>query len=1364
MSDEPLDQDGTKARNGQPENRQDRLTEPVDHENPPRLAFPVVAIGGSAGGLEAFIAFFRAMPASPGMAFIVVQHLPADRESMIAEILSRHTTMPVQQIEDGVAVEEDNVYVIRPGKTLTLKQGRLHLSESLSKPGHGRPIDDLFRSVAEEQRERAICIIMSGMGSNGSAGTEAIKTVGGLAIAQDPDTAKYPSMPRHLIDSRNADLILRPEEMPEALLGYTRHFYVSGRGRSAAAMPRAEQALGEILTILRTRARHDFTGYKKATILRRIQRRMGLAQVETLPDYVTILRQNPGEITALVDDLMIHVTGFFRDPEAWEALRTQVIIPIVREKEQDGTIRCWVTACATGEEAYTLAMLLHEVADVERKILDIKVFATDMAERTLSHARSGVYPGGIEGEIAPERLERFFDRDDSVFRVKREIRESVVFAPQNVTQDPPFSRLDIVTCRNLLIYLEPELQERVLSLMHFGLVDGGILFLGSSETVSTADTLFTPVDKRFRIYRRVGPTRHGILDFPRPSFPGYADLERAVLRPGAKATLAQITSRVLLERHTPAAVTIDRQHRVAFFHGKTDEFLTQPAGEPTRDLMQLVREPIRGAVRTALQKVAADNAPHTIRDGYLDSPEGRLRIVVTVEVLEEKQAPGCFLVSFAKQPELVAQPAAEGKADPVSAQLQLELERMRDELQSTVEELQSSNEELETSKEELQSLNEELVTVNAQLQSKMEELESTTSDLSSLLTSTSIAVVFLDVHFRIRQFTPAIADLIDLIPSDVGRPLKDLATKFDDPQLIADCAEVLNRLVPRETEVHSETGRYYMRRIHPYRTTDNRITGIVVTFIDISGRKETEASLRTSEERLRVITDGALDFAMVLLDVEGRIATWNLGAERILGYTEREAVGQSGMMFLPGPSREAVWKGELETAVRKGKASEDKWHVRKDGSEFWGSGMLHALFTQQGEPNGFVKVLRDDSARKRKDDRREASIDREKQARLDAEWATGLRDRFLAVLSHELRTPLSAILIWAQVLQNEGVTADQLKQGLKAIEVSAEAQKQLLNELLDTSRIASGKIQLHLRATNLQELIQSTVETLRPNARDADVTLDENLPEREVLASLDPDRIRQVLVNLLTNAIKFNSRPGRVTITLQPSSQELLIRIEDTGRGIEASFLPHVFDPFSQQDTESTRTHGGLGLGLAISKQLVELHGGTIQAHSAGVRLGSTFTIRLPYTRQLAGPSSESRPSGLLPSIPAGSTVLLIEDDEQTRLALVSLLERGGADVTALPSAVEAVRTFETLRPQLVISDIGLPGEDGFALMRRLREFERQQNLPPTAAIALTAFAREDDQLQALQAGFQQHVSKPVDGDLLLQIVADYLTDPKQGA
>ena len=488
----------------------------VDGTAKPKLGFTVVGIGASAGGLEACMEFFDAMPVPNGMAFVVVQHLSPKRESMVAAILQKHTAMPVLQVEDGLEIAPDHVYIIRPGHTMTLSDGRLLLGRPLLTPGHSRPVDDFFRSLAEEQRERAVCVILSGMGSNGTSGAQAIKVVGGVSLAQEPETAKYPSMPRSLIDSNLADFILKVEEMPEVLLRYARHVETTELAPPDLVARRESYQIGEILAILRARTRHDFTGYKKPTLVRRIQRRMGLTQHTLMADYTRLLRQTAPEVTNLADDLLIHVTGFFRDPDVWERLREKVILPLVTERAERSSIRCWVTACASGEEAYTLAILIAEAAEQVKKQFDIKVFATDMAERALVHARSGTYAGGIESEITPERLARYFDRDHGMYRIKKQLRELVVFAPQNVLQDAPFSRLDIVTCRNLLIYLESPMQQKVLALLHFGLKEGGALVLGSSETIGDRGDMFDVLDKKLRIFRRIGPTRFSGTKFPMP--------------------------------------------------------------------------------------------------------------------------------------------------------------------------------------------------------------------------------------------------------------------------------------------------------------------------------------------------------------------------------------------------------------------------------------------------------------------------------------------------------------------------------------------------------------------------------------------------------------------------------------------------------------------------------------------------------------------------------------------------------------------------------------------------------------------------------------------------------------------------------
>ncbi|HKY37520.1 MAG TPA: chemotaxis protein CheB [Polyangiaceae bacterium] len=1105
----------------------DRLAEPVDLEQPPRLPFPVVGIGGSAGGLEAFTDLFKAIPPDCGMAFVLIQHLPPDRESLIAEILQRHTAMVVSQVQDGMVIEVNHVYVIRPGHTLTIRNGRLHLGEKVEKPRHTRPVDDFFRSLAEEQRERAICIVMSGMGSNGSAGAQAIKAVGGLCIAQDPESAQFPSMPHHLIEAGYADIILPPVDMPEALLAYAKHPYAATRGNGSEngnvvasahlspkdALLRDEQQVREILAIVRSRTRFDFTGYKKPTLLRRIERRMGLSRVNGMGQYAKMLRQSPAEVTGLADDLLIHVTGFFRDPEAWEALRQRVIIPLVQSRESDASIRCWVSACSSGEEAYSLAMLLVEESERADKPLKIKVFATDTAERALSNARNGVYPGGIESDMPPERLQRFFDREDAIYRVRQDLRERVVFAPQNLLSDPPFSRLDIVSCRNLLIYLEPEVQQRVFGLVHFGLREGGALLLGSSEAVPGSGAgMFEPIDKKARIYKRVGPTRHGAVEFPLPHAlgPEAADFFRpAPLAAAAAPSVAQLTARALVALHIQAAVTVDRNYRVIYYQGDTKQYMGQPTGEPTQDVLVLASERVRGAVRLALQRSIAAGTVERVADGLLTNAEGkRCRVVVTASPLQSGEVPELFVVSFQEreepEPERVEQPEAAQQSSEEAQRLRKELQSAIEELQASSEEhkaaaeeamsmneeLQSSNEELETSKEEMQSLNEELTTVNAQLHAKMEELQRTSGDLRSLLASTDIAVIFLDAQFRIRRYTPTAKKLLDLIGSDVGRPLSDLAKKFTDPDLANDAKSVLDNLVPIEREVLSEDGRWYARRVLPYRTVEDKIDGVVITFVDVSDRKRAH-DLATKagevvEGDLKAMhsLQAATNLLMSAKDMPGLLE------EILIAALELHATHQGSVQLYDAKSR------TLRPAINRGLASEfvEAWGAASLSDPAWpaaravreqkpvlvadferelaavrekclASGILALqcipLLTRSGELLGVMTLyfqephvpsdrsLRitellarlgaDTVERMRIEEERERLLQSEQFARRALDDAVQMKDDFLATLSHELRTPLSAILLWGKLLRSSAADPEKMKKAVDAIVDSAEA-------------------------------------------------------------------------------------------------------------------------------------------------------------------------------------------------------------------------------------------------------------------------------------------------------------------------------------
>ncbi len=1347
-------------------------------ERPPRSPFPVVGIGASAGGLEAFLDFFKIMPSDSGLAFVLIQHLPPERESLMADIVSKHTQMQVHQVEDGIAVEPNHVYVIRPGHTLTIEAGHLHLGQPVEQAGHRRPVDDFFRSLAEEQRERAICIIMSGMGSNGTAGAEVVKAVGGICIAQAPESAKFPSMPRHMIDAGIADFVLRPHEIPEVLIRYATHPYATGAQTAELAETGERHSLHEVLAIVRARTRHDFNDYKNATLIRRIQRRMGLAQIVRMRDYAQMLSQSPSEVNALVNDMMIHVTGFFRDSDAWEALRQQVIEPLIQQREANGPIRAWVTACSTGEEAFTLAMLLTEAAEAKNKRFDIKIFATDTGELSLAQARAGIFPGGIESEISAQRIERFFDKDDAVYRVKKDLRELVVFAPQNLLEDPPFSRLDICTCRNLLIYLKPEVQQRVLWLLHFGLRDGGALLLGNSEMATGAEGLFEPIDKKCRIYRRIGPTRHGLMEFPRRHLSneeaGTFD-DRTPARPLSRLSVSQQAHRALLDRYTPPAVVVDRQYRIVYFHGDTAMYLDHPHGEPTQDLFSLVRESLRGTTRSALHKAMATNQSAILPDGLVEDGGKQFRVEVAAAPLDQKAANSpYYIVSFHRRLEESAVPLDLTEQHMMNqGQLEEELRRVQHELQSTIEELQTSNEEmkasneeitsvneelqstneeLETSKEELQSLNEELATVNAQLQAKMEELQETTSDLSSLLSSTDIAVLFLDTRFRIRRFTPAAKDLVDMIPSDLGRPLSDLARKFDDPELLQNAQTVLDKLIPLEKEITSNSGKAYLRRILPYRTTDNRIDGIVITFVDITARKHAELSLRESEELYRLIVQSVNEYAIFAFDAEGHINLCNAGAERVLGYTRDDVLGKAATMIFTPEDRDAdEWDHQLIRARDGGEVWDEGWHIRKDGTRFWASGILTAVHRRDGRLYGFVKILRDNTDRKRA----EESLRLAKDA---AESANAAKDRFLANVSHELRTPLAATLLWANMLKERGSTSPtQLHEGLEVIRRSAEAQKELIEDLLDTSRITAGELRLHFSPTDLSPLARSAVDAILPSAVARGIQVQMKLDPEVGIVRVDPHRMQQVIWNLVSNAVKFSSPGGAVQITLSRKEKRVQIQVADSGQGISQDLLPHIFERFRQGESSPNRLNSGLGLGLAIAKNLVELHGGEITAHSDGEGEGSVFTVSLPLPRlpDLAGKDTPSAADAI--DRLNGKRILLVEDVEETRNALVVLLGRIGVALVAFGTAEEALAEFKRSRPDLILSDIGLPDMDGYALLREIRKLEAEQKSPPVPAVAITAYDSARAQAHAIESGFQQYLTKPAEPQELIAALAALL-------
>jgi two-component system, chemotaxis family, CheB/CheR fusion protein len=944
----------------------------------------VVGLGASAGGIQALQGFFAHVPPDGGAAFVVILHLSPEHDSRLAEVLQASSRIPVTRVTETLALEANHVYVISPSTSLRMADGMLNVSEVLRLEERRAPVDVFFRTLADVHGPRAVGIVLSGTGSDGSAGIRRLKEYGGLSIAQDPSEAAHDDMPRRAIAGGLIDYVLPVRGMWDRIAAYA----------PIAARPLPETAdaevppdlLREAIAVLRARTGHDFSNYKTATLYRRIDRRRHLHGLADLQAYVHFLREHPEEPPALLKELLISVTNFFRDHRAFEALERAVVPRLFQQAGGQLHVRAWVAGCATGEEAYSVGMLLAEAAERTFAPPAIQIFATDLDAQAIAVAREGFYSDVEVADIPPERLRRFFNREAGGYRVRRELREMVLFARHNVLKDPPFSHMDLICCRNLMIYLNRPAQDRLLETFHFALRPGRFLLLGASESMSGNDGLFAIVDKDARIFEsRLTPPRSiaARLDpLPAPEVPIY---------PVPRFQTGSLPERIspaelhfqLLEHYAPPSVVVTEDHEIVHLSARAARYLHVSPGEPTRELLKLVHGDLRVDLRTALHQASRERTTVRVSGTLSGAP-------VTLEVRpvlrEGDPGRGFFVVLFSVDPGQGIPPAAsevavrpsDGGAD-AALHLEKELLLVRHQLRATVdqyetqveearasneelqtinEELRSSTEELETSKEELQSVNEELTTVNQELKIKIDELGARNNDFQNLISSTDIGTLFLDRQQRVKFFTPRVCDVFNLLPHDVGREVSDITTLLRHAELYADIERVLDTLHVAEREVQTTAGRWFLLRILPYRTVDDRIEGVVLTFQDITSRRRTEEAVRASEERLRLVIDSLEDYAIFTLAPDGAISWWNAGAARMFGFSADEIAGQHfDVLFTPEDRAAGVPAGELERARAAGRADDERWHVRKDGSRLYCSGVTTPL--RDPDTMGFAKIARD---------------------------------------------------------------------------------------------------------------------------------------------------------------------------------------------------------------------------------------------------------------------------------------------------------------------------------------------------------------------------------------------------------------------
>lgn len=894
---------GTSSEAG----KKSKKEEPGAREN---AGIPLVAIGASAGGLEAIESFFSNVPAQSGMAFVVIQHFAPGHRSMMDAILAKHTAIEIAMIEDGMHIARNTIYLQPSGHNTEISDDRFHLSEAGDIRAENLPIDHFFRSLAESRKEKAVCVVLSGTGTDGTQGMKAIKAVGGMAMAQEERQAKYSGMPKSAIDTGLVDFVLPVEKMPETIAKYIRHPLIS-RIQAPPPKPRAEteDALKKVFILLKSTTGHDFSEYKQTTIIRRIERRMAVNAVESMADYAKLLERNQNELELLFGDMLIGVTRFFRDPDAFDALSRKGIPAILSSKNDGIELRVWVVGCATGEEAYSLAILLTEMIEETGKRIDLQVFASDIDGRAIEHARKGIYPAGIAQDVSEQRLERFFTHSDSVYRIKKSIRDRVVFALQDVTRDPPFSRIDLLSCRNMLIYMNRELQARVLPVFHYSLADNGVLFLGSSESVGDFAGDFRTIDTRNKIYQKVGTVSPAAT----VNMHERVATSQAATHPAkAAAPVKTLGARILVEKFSPPAVLVTERMEVRHIYGEVESFLALASGEASLNVLQIARNGIRPRLAAALAQAIRENTQVTAEQVRIKSGDSVLMLDLVVQpIYEPGQKQRLMLVVFKEKerrrkkekegdPDVSAEERV-GEADALTQELKAtkeylqttieELQTSNEELRSTNEELQSTNEELESSREELQSTNEELSTVNSELQNNVEELTQKSNDLNNLLSSTDIATIFLDTELRIKRFTPTAINVFRLQEGDIGRPIGDITSEIVSSNIYQVAAEVLNTLVRKDIEVAAEGERWYMVSVLPYRTLDFTIEGVVLTFSEITDLKRALREYESAENLATGIVS-SIRTPFVVLDKELIVKTANDPFYDFFSVRPEETIGR----------------------------------------------------------------------------------------------------------------------------------------------------------------------------------------------------------------------------------------------------------------------------------------------------------------------------------------------------------------------------------------------------------------------------------------------------------------------------------------
>jgi two-component system, chemotaxis family, CheB/CheR fusion protein len=1459
------------------------MPEPVDH--PPSPATRIVGIGASAGGLESLEQLFQNLPADTGMGFVVVQHLSPDFRSVMDELLARHSPMPIRVAEDGLLVGPNQIYLMPAGKQMIIRERRLVLTDKDPSQALSLPIDQFLRSLAQDLGSHAVAVILSGSGTDGSRGIVEIKRAGGTVLAESSASAKFDGMPLSAQETGAVDHSHSPRDLARVLIGLPP---IESEIDDDALS--GDPALDSLFHLLREQFGIDFSLYKTTTVARRIQRRLDMLRIDSISAYVDQLRIDADEVNSLYRDLLIGVTQFMRDPGAFETLEREVIPQIIDRVPPGEEIRVWVAGCGSGEEAYSIAMLFYEQLVARERPLDLKILATDVHPSSLETASTGIYGESQLANVDRRRLERFFTRRSSGYQISSDLRQLIVFARHNVTKDAPFTRMHLITCRNMLIYLQPPAQRTVISLFHFGLAPGGILFLGASETPGALADEFTPIDDHFKIYRKKRDVQ--LLSDVRLPLAGRTTRQSHDAARGSGADpLMLATYDQLLDRYMPPSFLVDEARMLIDSFGGAERLLKLKRRRPSHALPDLLDGDLRTVVSGAIARAFSEGKRISYDGVAIVDDDGERRCTVGAELLNHPRTGAktvLITLTGLDAPAHPSAPRSDGQraVDQVSAErmetLERELAIARESLQATIEELEtsneemqatneelvSSNEELQSTNEELHSVNEELYTVNAEYQQRINELKELNADIQHLLEGTDVGTVFLDRDLRIRRFTNRIASVFRFLSHDVGRQISDFSHNIDRPTLIAEIEQVRRDGLMIEDEVRDTAGQPYLLRILPYRISardrDPRrvdepspIEGVVLTLTDITSLDRARSRLAQMSAIVQSSDDAIIGKAL-----DGTITSWNRGAEKLYGYTAGEAIGRSVRMLV-APNSADEFSRFLEI-IRRGDRVEHvrSMRLRKGGEPIEVSVTISPILDASGTLIGVSSIARDISpmvAVQRELEEREERIrlllestaevivgvdrngrctfcnpafarmlgrattdelagesvhalihpaggddhseaecpilracrdgiashcDDERMSRPDGTvadveyWTYPMRrhgeivgavmtlldvsdrkaaeseirlgaqrrEQFLAMLSHELRNPLAAVLNAVKLMQHTADDQNTVGRCIEVVDRQSRHMARLLDDLLDVSRITRGKFELRKEDLDFRRAVEAAIESTMPRRADRQISLDVALPNGPVWVRGDLNRLQQVVVNLLANAATYSPMDSKIKLELGTIGDEVVLRVADQGFGIPPEMLDRIFELFVQGPQHLDRSLGGLGVGLSLARSIVDLHAGTIEAHSDGPGTGSEFVVRLPVLRRAL---SQRRPAA--PVAGARCRIVLVEDQPDSREMLQILLQKRGHIVIDAADGEQAIDAIEREHPDVALVDIGLPNVSGYEVARAIRS---REHLDDVLLVALTGYGAPNDVASAREAGFDEHVIKPVELQTIEQILA----------